>query len=442
MDSMIQPQQKPSDRRMPAPGIKELKSNLNAQQTCPNQKLALGLAPMDGVTDLPMRLWISLASLPDFAITPFFRVTPGYPLQKLPATYCPEALLQGREQANLLNRRVRPQLMGNSPTELARFSKHLLAWHESVDLNFGCPAPKIVGHNAGSGLIRCTKNLKCFLDDFFASVPPERTTIKTRLGFNCKSEAQAILETLDAFPLRELTLHGRTRAQKYTGRADWELIADLASQANCPVSVSGDICSFEHLNKLRLVFPRVRSVLIGRGAIRNPWLFHELRTCKKVELEWGCLTTSLRLFLLIHRVILENKQQELISQIRDIEESWKTRDEANQPTGIWPPTSSQESYWTALEETLLEHFPIADENSQHAKSSLTRLKMLWNFLRTSLPEAFMNPVLLRTRDQAEFFAFLKEIIQIQSESKQFLILNHFPQRDWIFSGERKTDDSA
>ena len=154
-----------------------------------------------------------------------------------------------------------------------------------LDLNFGCPVKKVAGKGAGSGMLR---NIPLLLDITRAvveAVPGTPVTVKTRLAWDEKSLLLPsgtpfivdLAERLQDCGIQALTLHGRTRAQIYTGQADWTLIGAVKQnpRMHIPIIGNGDITTAEEAHEC---FNRygVDAVMIGRATFGRPWIFHEI----------------------------------------------------------------------------------------------------------------------------------------------------------------------
>ena len=146
-----------------------------------------------------------------------------------------------------------------------------------IDLNFGCPVKKVAGKGAGSGMLR---NIPLMLDITKAVVKAVKTpvTVKTRLGWDSNSVIiPTLAEQLQDCGIQALTIHGRTRAQMYTGEADWTLIGEVKNnpRINIPIIGNGDICTPEQAIQ---AFERygVDAIMIGRATFGRPWIFKEM----------------------------------------------------------------------------------------------------------------------------------------------------------------------
>ena len=147
-----------------------------------------------------------------------------------------------------------------------------------IDINFGCPMKKIVRHGAGAALLKDLPKMQKMAEEIVKAVKLP-VTAKTRLGWNEKDKpvVEAAKRLQDA-GIQALAIHGRTREQLYTGRADWTLIGEVKNDPyiKIPVIGNGDISSGEKA-KMFLDQTGVDALMIGRGAIGRPWLFREVR---------------------------------------------------------------------------------------------------------------------------------------------------------------------
>ena len=138
-----------------------------------------------------------------------------------------------------------------------------------VNLNLGCPSGTVVSKGKGSGMLRDPAQLDRFLDGVFSktSLP---ISIKTRLGLEDPGEFPAILEVLNGYPIRELTIHPRLRKQFYNGTVDMEMFRFAAVHSRNPLCYNGDLNSKGDIADLAAEFPQVQAVMIGRGLIADP----------------------------------------------------------------------------------------------------------------------------------------------------------------------------
>lgn len=146
-----------------------------------------------------------------------------------------------------------------------------------LDINFGCPVPKIYGNGAGSALLNKPEQAREIFTAMRKGAPDIPVTVKMRLGVNDPSGAEAaqIAKIAEDCGLDAVSVHGRTRAQGYSGNADWKAIGRVKAAVKVPVFGNGDILSGEDAVRMKQV-AGVDGVMVGRGALGNPWLFKNI----------------------------------------------------------------------------------------------------------------------------------------------------------------------
>jgi nifR3 family TIM-barrel protein len=184
------------------------------------------------------------------------------------------AQLMGFEEKQ---RPVGIQLFGETPEILAAGAKVVEgAGADFVDLNFGCPVPKVVKKGAGSAILKDLPQV----ERVFRAVKSATTlpvTVKIRTGWDESSRnAAKVAEIAYNEGLSWVAIHGRTRAAGYSGWADWDFIAEVKAQSKLPIIGNGDVNSAETAVR-RLQETGVDGVMIGRGCLKNPWIFAESR---------------------------------------------------------------------------------------------------------------------------------------------------------------------
>jgi len=171
------------------------------------------------------------------------------------------------------------QLFGGDPAQLARGACAVVDWVQPdfIDINFGCPVNKVVCKNGGSALLRDGGTLSAIAAAVIRAVAPLPVTAKIRTGWDAASvNASDNARRLEDAGIRRLTIHGRTRAQGYSGEADWDVIAAAADAVRIPVVGNGDITDAATALHRWAATP-VSGLMIGRAAMTNPWIFREIQ---------------------------------------------------------------------------------------------------------------------------------------------------------------------
>lgn len=317
----------------------------------------------------------------DEATTPFIRITATYP----PSL---EHLTEITEDRQFAPYRLIPQLMASSPERLTSVAEKLLREFPYVELNCGCPSPKVYSHRAGSQLLADADYFFSFIHECSKRLGPEKLAVKIRLGIDQHSEIFDLLKNIGVLSLNKLTIHGRTKVQGYGGSANWGVIDYAARNLDFPVVGSGDIS--DRASFLRCTSDNaIDSVIIGRGALKNPWVFKEIKTgvtdAKSRELIALALTT----FYLLHYARAAGQRA------RDYRGAFKYSDAAN--ADMWLHNVRQ------LQKSCGAHLP-------ECRIALGRLKMLWTYLKSTLccePQAAAR--CLRSRTVADFFEVFNQL---------------------------------
>ncbi len=176
-------------------------------------------------------------------------------------------------------RPVGVQLFGANPAHMAEAAKQVVDWMfpDFIDLNFGCPVNKVVAKNGGSALLKDCPTLSSVARAVVQAVAPLPVTAKIRIGWDADSiNAVRVAGILEDCGIASLAVHGRTRAQGYSGEADWRVIGEVAETVRIPVIGNGDLFSAEEVARRRAE-TKIAGVMIGRAAMSAPWIFRQIK---------------------------------------------------------------------------------------------------------------------------------------------------------------------
>ncbi len=237
------------------------------------------LAPMAGITDWPFRL-LCFEQGCDAATTEMISAL-GY-------VYAPKNHMQTNQ---LLEKapgegRLFVQIFGKEPELMAQAAARLsaLGRYEGVDINMGCPAHKVAASGEGSGLMRDPKKAEAIIHAVVGATDLP-VSVKFRLGWDDASKnVEELAVMAEEQGVREIAVHGRTRQQQYSGKADWAAIGRVKRLVHIPVYGNGDIFTPQDAVRM-LAETGCDGILVGRGAMGNPWLFGQIKTALRGE-EW------------------------------------------------------------------------------------------------------------------------------------------------------------
>lgn len=384
---------------------------------------------MEGVTDFATRLWLAQTSAPDEATTPFLRVTKDYPPKRISANFLPESELS--KEHGVVS--CVPQLMASDTADFIRIAEYFLEKVPFVDLNCGCPSPTVVGHGAGSSLLQTPERLWAYLSAAVSALGAKKVSVKMRIGFLNESEFPELLSVVASFPLARLTIHGRTRQDRYSGKARWSPVHVASQHASFPVIGSGDVFDIESFDERMNQAPGAAGVIVGRGALRNPWLFRELRERQnKTVVTRKLLKARILLFVLLQE-LQANYWDPLFDSVRDGDFSCGSGMDGELAEDLNHRIAAKIFQNSTLERMLPVEWPIS-------RTSLARGKLLWNYFRSGLslaPE--LSVAILRSIDWQGFLQALDQSLLRLPDSE--ICVSYQKEWDWVYSGSGQKCDS-
>ncbi|MFZ6015085.1 MAG: tRNA dihydrouridine synthase DusB [Patescibacteria group bacterium] len=240
-----------------------------------SERPIMALSPMADFTDLPFCRLVREYSGTDVVI---FR-----------EMVSAEAIVRGNQKTDSIceldpvEHPVVQQIFGSKPQVMAEAAKMIEAEHgpDGIDINMGCPVPKAVNQFNGASLMkdpeRASEIVKAVKDAI--NVP---LSVKTRLGWSDKKDVVNFVKVLQGAGADAIEIHGRTKAQGYSGEADWDMIGEAVKNLKIPAFVNGDIVDADTAG-VALQKSQARGFLIARGALGRPWIFRRI----KIALETG-----------------------------------------------------------------------------------------------------------------------------------------------------------
>lgn len=181
-------------------------------------------------------------------------------------------------------RPVAIQIFGSDADIMANVAKRMSEKADIIDINMGCPAPKVVKNDDGSKLMLNP----VLIDEIAYKVVKSSTvpvTVKIRKGWNDENvNAVEIAKILEKNGVSAVAVHGRTREQFYSGIADWNIIKKVKESVNIPVIGNGDIIDIDSANKM-IEYTGCDAIMVGRAALGKPWIFKEIIEQKKIDMK-------------------------------------------------------------------------------------------------------------------------------------------------------------
>ena len=234
----------------------------------------LSLGPFQGITDAPFRNVFKrhFGGIDKF-YTPFFT---GIHKEEHAKN------LQGEEIDPHYNdvETLTPQILSTDAEEILRFAKQCQQLgYKEINLNMGCPFPRVANKKRGCGLLPYPDKVEAMLERVFEEIDI-KFSVKCRLGYFDPKEIDAILPIFNKFPISELIIHPRIGKQLYKGEADVERFKALIPYINAPLVYNGDIVSEESFNRISNAVQPVNQFMLGRGILANPFLAEQIKNDK------------------------------------------------------------------------------------------------------------------------------------------------------------------
>ena len=234
----------------------------------------LSLGPFQGITDAPFRNVFKrhFGGIDKF-YTPFFT---GIHKEEHAKN------LQGEEIDPHYNdvETLTPQILSTDAEEILRFAKQCQQLgYKEINLNMGCPFPRVANKKRGCGLLPYPDKVEAMLERVFEEIDI-KFSVKCRLGYFDPKEIDAILPIFNKFPISELIIHPRIGKQLYKGEADVERFKALIPYINAPLVYNGDIVSEDSFNRISNAVQPVNQFMLGRGILANPFLAEQIKNDK------------------------------------------------------------------------------------------------------------------------------------------------------------------
>ncbi|BDI28798.1 tRNA-dihydrouridine(16) synthase [Capsulimonas corticalis] len=235
---------------------------------------ALVLAPMDGLTDAPMRAVQGEAGAFTHAVSEFLRVNADVPPKKVFHRDIPELLNGGRTHTGLP---VQVQLLGGDAERMAEAAViGCKAGARAIDINFGCPAPTVNRHDGGATLLKYPQRIREIVAAIRAALPPEiPVSAKLRLGWDTIESIHENAAMAAEGGAAWITIHGRTKIEGYKPPAHWGPIGEVRARLGIPVVANGDIWSLEAFKRCQDE-TGCAHFMLGRGALADPTLSYQI----------------------------------------------------------------------------------------------------------------------------------------------------------------------
>ena len=232
--------------------------------------IKLSLGPFQGITDAPFRNVFKrhFGGIDKF-YTPFFTGIQKDHAKNMQV----EEIDPACNDVEILT----PQILSTDAEEILRFATQCQALgYKEINLNMGCPFPRVANKKRGSGLLPYPEKIDAMLGRVFEQIEVG-FSVKCRLGYVHPEEIYPVIEVFNKYPLSELIIHPRIGKQLYKGEADVQRFAELIPLIKAPLVYNGDIVSVESFDRIREQVKPVNEFMLGRGLLTNPFLAEEIK---------------------------------------------------------------------------------------------------------------------------------------------------------------------
>lgn len=276
-------------------------------------------APMEGITDAPYRK----------VHHSFFPGLHSYYMPFISPTM--HRTLTNRESRDLpvadsVPFRAVPQILTKVPEDFLWAAEVCVQrGYDEVNLNVGCPSGTVVAKGKGAGMLSDTEKLDAFLNEIFGNTPIP-VSVKTRLGMTDGEEFVKILDVFNQYPIKELTIHPRVRKQFYNGGVDMEMFRYAAANSRTPLCYNGNLRTLSEVRDFEMAYPQIDAVMVGRGLVGNPAMFHPGTSSETIRAFHDCLLeTYIETFGSARNAIFRMKENWhcMIFLFEDSEKLWK-----------------------------------------------------------------------------------------------------------------------
>ena len=282
-------------------------------------------------------------------------------------------------------RPVSIQIFGGDPEKMAAAAQIVEGiGADIVDVNMGCPVPKIAKHNAGCSLMREPGHAADVVRAMARAVKIP-VTVKMRAGWDADAiNAPDLARRMEDAGAAAVAVHGRTAAQSYSGVSDWDLIARVAEGVSIPVFGSGDCIDPEQLVE-RLRVGKIAGVLVGRGALRNPWIFAQAAALASGQAPRTVTPVERGQFLLDYIELLMNERVNEAEGFRHVA--------PGQPTAAPPPARGHDRWVINKLRALNSWYTKGVDNGSHLRIAINSAESI-DQLRGIIQEFFLESLTL------------------------------------------------